>query len=175
MTDYTVLGLSENFTFEELKKAFRNKSKSFHPDKNNDSYKSHLAMIRVNQAYTNLIGTVTEPSRKKESNPEKNAYKIYKEGIAYFQSIHPSKWKKLNKNDLFNAHAIETDPESVRILDELIEIMAKAYHCFSIVRNEYPDSCWHNDSIQKIRDIEKMTVRYAKIKKSYESETAKIV
>jgi len=174
MTDYQFLGLKEHYTLDELKLAFRKKSKLYHPDRNHDSYKSHLIMIQLNKAYRNLRDKIKDSEAKQEkSSLEENVYKIYKEGITYYQNIHPSKWKSIN--DIYNSHSVETDPKTVGILDELINSMAKAYHCFSVIRNEYPSSCWQQDAVQKIKEIEKMTLRYAKIKKSYEMEFSKIV
>lgn len=169
MTDREILGLNENFTSGELKQAFRNKSKIFHPDRNNDSYKSHLAMIRLNKAYGNLLSDLdTPPEKTSVQTAEDKAYSIYKEGVVNFQKIHPSQWKKIN--DIFNSHAIETDGQVLPILDGLINAMAQSYYCFSLLISDYPDSCWIKDAAHKIRELEKMTIRYSKIKESYKRE-----
>lgn len=166
MNDRKILGLGEQFSYEELKKAFREKSKQFHPDKNSDNMNSHLSMIRVNQAYANLLQAINDKPVQNQNRDDK-AYTFYKEGIDKFQSIHPSKWKRIIKNDIFNAHAIETNPDTIEILKDLINLMSEAYYSFSIVVNEYSDSCWVEDAKLKLKEIEKMTVRYSKIKKSY--------
>ncbi len=170
MNDLQVLGLSGDFTIITLKKAFRQKSKQFHPDRNNDNLKSHLAMIRVNQAYSNLMKTLNEKNSKDNTEKSFDPYSIYKEGIMRFQSIHPSRWKTISKTALFNADAVETHPETTGILRVLINDMAKAYHSFSIIANEYPASCWAQDAENKLREIEKMTERYRKILDSYQRE-----
>ena len=170
MNDRQILGVDENYTLDDLKKAFRNKSKLFHPDRNKDSFKSHLTMIRVNQAYSNLLKNAPENFKDIKTSTKENIYSIYKDGIDKFRGIHPSKWKKTTKAGLFNAGAIETDMLAPDIIKSLIDNMAEAYLCFSIIVNEYPDSCWYTDSFEKMKEIEKMTMRYVKIMKSYESE-----
>ena len=87
-----------------------------------------------------------------------------------FQSIHPSKWKSYSINGLFDPSAINTHSEAPLILQSLITLMAEAYHRFSTVVNEHENSPWFSDSITKMKEIEKMTQRYIKIKESYEIE-----
>ena len=174
MTDYQVLGLDESFSYDELKKAYRKRSKHFHPDKNRDTLNSHLAMIRLNQAYSNLLALAKEkPVREKEQQSKDPAYSIYRDGISKFQDIHPSKWKSFSKEGLFDANAITTHSETPSIIQSLITGMAEAYHSFSIVVNEYKNCPWYTDSLNKMREIEKMTQRYMKIKESYTLEMEK--
>lgn len=171
MTDIEILGLNNTFSFEELKRAFRQKSKQFHPDKNQDNLNSHLAMIRLNQAYSNLHKQIKEKPVSKNLNIAKDiAYSIYKEGIQKFQNIHPSKWKSYSIDGLFDPSAISTHLETPSIIQSLITLMAEAYHSFSTVVNEHENSPWYSDSIMKMKEIEKMTERYLKIKESYELE-----
>ncbi len=171
MTDIEILGLNNSFSFEELKRAFRQKSKQFHPDKNQDNLNSHLAMIQLNQAYSNLQKKIKEkPVLNNRDLSIDTAYSIYKDGISKFQSIHPSKWKSYSIDGLFDPSAINTHSETPLILQSLITLMAEAYHRFSTVVNEHENSSWYSDSITKMKEIEKMTQRYIKIKESYEIE-----
>ena len=174
MTDRQILGLGETFTCEELKKAFRSKSKQFHPDRNSDSLNSHLAMIRLNRAYANLRKD-TEEERPQAIRPETRdaAYQIYREGISQFQSIHPSQWIYLSREGLFDPAAANTRGEVPSIIRTMITRMARAYHCFSRVAEEYGNSPWHADSVRRMGEIEKMTGRYARIRESYEAEERK--
>ncbi|MBN1639296.1 MAG: J domain-containing protein [Ignavibacteriales bacterium] len=171
MTDIQILGINESFSREELKKAYREKSKELHPDKSKDTLKSHLAMIRLNQAYSNLQKQLKEkPQLKKEKQTKDLAYSIYKNGIQKFQNIHPSKWKSYSIDGLFDPSAINTHSETPSIIQSLITEMSEAYRSFSIIINEYVNSPWYADSMSKMKEIEKLTLRYIKIKESYERE-----
>ena len=168
------MDLNENYTFEELKKAYRIRSKQLHPDKNQDNLNSHLAMIRLNQAYSNLLKSVDKKtSTVINTQVEDTAYSFYSDGIRKFQNIHPSRWKKFSKAGLFDAGAVATSPDTPSIIQSLITVMAEAYHCFSIVINEHENSPWYSDSLMKMKEIEKLTQRYLKIKESYESESVR--
>ena len=171
MTDRQILGLNETFSSEELKSAFRRKLKQFHPDKNQNNLNSHLAMIRLNQAYANLQKQIKEkPLSNEKKQTEDLAYSIYKEGIQKFQGIHPSKWKSFSIDGLFDPGAINTHSETPSIIQALITEMAEAYQSFSVIITEYENSPWYSDSLRKMKEIEKMTQRYMKIKESYELE-----
>ena len=156
-------GVNNTFSFEELKRAFRLKSKQCHPDKNHDNLNSHLMMIRLNQAYSNLQKQIKKKPVLNNQNPIKdNAYSIYKEGIQKFQSIHPSKWKSYSIDGLFDPSVINTHSETPSIIQSLITLMAEAYHSFSAVVNEHESSPWYSDSVKKMKEIEKMTHRYSR-------------
>ena len=174
MTDYQVLELDEDFSYEELKKAFRKKAKQYHPDKNKDCLNSHLAMTRLNQAYSNLVKKVKAGQAHNEQLQSKDkAYSIYRKGIDKFCNIHPSKWKIYSIDGLFNTGAITTHSDTPSIIQSLIIQMAEAYRNFSIVINEYEGSPWYSDALRKMKEIEKMILRYSKIKESYELDIKK--
>jgi len=171
MNDHVILGLPDTYTKEELKKAYHSKAKEFHPDKNENKLQNHLAMIRLNQAYTNLKSQHSPIVETDEIITEDQVYNIYKKGIELFQSIHPSKWKRTANGNIFSPDAIETDENAAMIIEKLLESMSSAYHCFSQVVNEYSFSCWAADSKSKLTDLEKMTHRYIKILNSYKRES----
>lgn len=177
MTDIQILGLKGPCSYEELKQAYRNKSKELHPDKNTDKLNSHLAMIRLNKAYTNLKKNFSETGKgleKEKKEGKDQAYAIYKDGILKFQNIHPSKWKSYSIDGLFDAGAITTHPEAQLVIETLIADMAEAYRLFSVIVNEHKNSSWYFDSLDKMREIEILTPRYMKIKESYELEMNKM-
>ena len=170
MTDFQVLGIDEPFSMEELKKAYRDKSKCFHPDRNEDNLTSHLAMIRLNLAYSNLKSQLTsEPVYTVKQKPDDSAYAIYKDGIQRFQNIHPSRWKSFSMNLKSLTGASHTRPDTPDIIQNLIREMAMAYTSFTHIVNDHENSPWYADSLAKMKEIEKMTVRYVKIKESYET------
>ena len=170
MNDYQVLGLEQDCSYAELKKAYREKSRLCHPDLNSDHLDSHLAMIRVNRAYANIASEIVEKPAVRAQVKEDEDYAVYRKGITKFQAIHPSRWKKYSVNGLFDPGAVATHSETPSVIQALITDLAEAYYCFSTVVNEYPDSQWYEDSLKKIKEIEKMTIRYVRIKESYEKE-----
>lgn len=166
MTDLEILDLHADYTVADLKKAFRKKSKKLHPDVNSDSISSHLAMIQLNKAYSRLL------SRNKvipvaDSVQSKDSFSVYKQGVDLFQKVHPSQWKKVTLNDLFCNGGIKASSNTGSIIKDLINALSKSYYCFSKLVHEYQDSPWIDDAYDKMQQIEKMTVRYAKILQSY--------
>ena len=51
---YNVLGVSENATKEEIKKAYRSMQMKYHPDKNQSSNESINMTQKINEAYETL-------------------------------------------------------------------------------------------------------------------------
>ena len=54
ITYYTKLGIPENATTDEIKKAYRKKAFLHHPDRNNNSEESKQEFIKIQQAYNTL-------------------------------------------------------------------------------------------------------------------------
>ncbi len=52
---YRVLGVSPNASEDEIKKAYRNLAKKYHPDVNNGSPEAEARMKEVNEAYSQLM------------------------------------------------------------------------------------------------------------------------
>jgi len=57
---YKILGLTENASLNDIKKAYRHKAKAYHPDINK-APNAHEKFIEINEAYEFLINLKTEP------------------------------------------------------------------------------------------------------------------
>ena len=62
---YNILGVNENSKFEEIKKAYHNLNKKFHPDKFTDKEKAREIIRIINDAYEELKIQYINKNRKK--------------------------------------------------------------------------------------------------------------
>ncbi len=184
---YKVLGIDRNATSEAIRKAYHEKVRQCHPDlqQNRDSEQCHLRMVRVNQAYCQLMkvrkgrGGIDSAGQKGSGDPVPNdphalvphkdpAYSYYKRGYRLFTKIHPSSWFWSNGPDGSTRFPRKIDTASMaRSIERIIDLIPWAYHYFNVVVDEYPGSHWYLDSRYKIRKIEKLAPIYMKILYSY--------
>ena len=71
---YAVLGVSKNATDDEIKNAYRNLAKKYHPDSYSDNPLADLAeekMEEINAAYDKIMN---ERKRKKNTNSDSSSY-----------------------------------------------------------------------------------------------------
>ena len=183
ISDYTILGLSQNASISEIKRAYRKKVKELHPDALNSSetIKSHFLFIEVCKAYERLCKTVVHEqaqnvniqvnnqSDKTIARHKDPAYVYYKKACKYFELVHPSHWN-INPTITLNGKTVEDNELQERTLNKvksLVSLFPKAYYYFSIVVHEYQNSVWAEDSREKMGIIEKRMETYKKILESF--------
>lgn len=71
---YKVLGISEGATKEEIKKAYRQKAKEYHPDLHPDDPVAAAKMNEVNEAYDMLNNPEKYQKQQQQSNPYGSYY-----------------------------------------------------------------------------------------------------
>lgn len=196
ISDYEILGITQTDDISLIKKAYHKRVKDLHPDTASDeaAVKTHFLFVQVCRAYKRLAekhktessvhqlqkNTENKSFSQKPAGEPKTlslaahkdpAYVLYKKGIEIFSRIHPSQWKTAEKSVI--ATEIGDDKESQKkskaLVIDLVRLFPKAYYYFSLVVNDYPDSPWYADSVEKMNLIEKRMNTYKKIIVSFSS------
>lgn len=187
MTDYDILGIPPTNDPAIIKKAYHKRVLQLHPDicDENKRIKNHYIFVQVCNAYKRLSNskgvnrqnTVRETQRRtvqidRTDNVvvhKDQAYVYYKQGISLFSKIHPSQWRT-ERNGLISTKIAGDDITQKEIQDKIIKLVSlfpQAYYYFSIVVNEYPDSVWVQDAMEKMKIIEERMNRYKNIIESF--------
>ncbi len=183
INDYSILGLPQNASLSEIKKAYRLKVKVLHPDVSDSStnLRNHYLFVEVCKAYERLcnknnterineeiiqVNKKTDKALIKHKDP---AYVYYKKACTYYELIHPSHWN-INPTITINGKTDEENriqKETMDKVKELVNLFPRAYYYFSIVVHEYQSSVWVQDSKEKMEIIEKRMKTYKKIIESF--------
>jgi len=164
--------INNHFLLVEVCKAYQRLLSSAPKDSRenikNESSSATVSARAFSTSHAGMNQSMTSQSVAKHSDP---AYVYYKSGITIFNKIHPNEWKKEERSVI--ATEIGTDEKEQReaqqrVID-LVSLFPKAYYHFSVVANEYPESVWVADSIEKMALIEARMIRYKKIIESFSS------
>lgn len=197
ISDYQILGLDETLDAALIKKAYRKRVKQLHPDTADSSVtpeqkaRNSFLMVEVCKAYRrlvssaqgnaaprvdpapggtseNIIGAGRNSASKipagraaAPSAPVRHAdpaYAYYKKGITLFYQIHPSAWTK--SEDRKKALSVAA-------------LFPKAYYYLSVVADEYPESAWAHDAVEKMGLIEERMKLYRSIVDSFKDKEEK--
>jgi hypothetical protein len=186
ISDYQILGISEDSDLPAVKSAFRKRAKELHPDLSTleNAMARHDRFIEVCKAYRRLTDGCARPLRAEQKKSaivvthdevvphHDQAYVFYKQGMKFFMSIHPSQWNLGTARTLNTQIAGRNSDEQEAIKQKIIELaklFPRAYYYFSIVIHEYPDSEWAYDSREKMGKIEERMGMYRKIIESFTS------
>jgi hypothetical protein len=183
ISDYQILGIDKTNDIDVIKTAFRKRAKEVHPDntKEEDQIKNHLLFIQINQAYRRLLGEVALVEKRTNTRVESinnktdlinhrdPAYVYYKMGMSILMKIHPREWNK--EDSLLPTRSLKNNEndrvDQLKVVKELFSQFPRAYHYFSTVVHEYPDSLWVYDAMEKMKTIEDRTKQYLKIIESF--------
>jgi outer membrane protein assembly factor BamD (BamD/ComL family) len=94
-----------------------------------------------------------------QDNAVTSDYYYYKQGITYYQKIHPNAFYKTSGSTF----EPKTYDEQLQILNAIFVSFTAAEYYFSKVINEYPQSPWAADAQAKLQLLEKLHKSYENI------------
>lgn len=106
---YEVLGIKEGASEDEIKKAYRDLVKKYHPDQYQDNPLSKLAeekLREVNEAYDYLM--------KNQGSKRENTYNAYNNSSS-------GNWSNQGDNDFFNQVKSHINRGDVQLADDMLE------------------------------------------------------
>jgi DnaJ-class molecular chaperone len=103
MNHYQNLGLQENASQEEVKKAYRSLAKKYHPDIDR-SENAHQKFITINQSYEWLMnGRYQLNTNQYYQNPQKNYNPVNKYDLNGDGKLSAEEWKRMKNDKLIEA------------------------------------------------------------------------
>ncbi|MCL2276653.1 MAG: hypothetical protein FWC21_02020 [Treponema sp.] len=136
--------------------------KKYHPDlRDNDLFESmynEITKILVNKL--NEVKNSSDINEHKLYKREEPDYFYYKLGVKYYKNIHPNKFYKRNEDLTF-----ETRPynEFVSILNKIYLSFNLSEYYFRKIINEYKNSVYYEDSMEKIKLLKRLYTSYKNI------------
>lgn len=108
---YKILGVSNNASQDEIKRAFRKLSLKYHPDKNKGNKENTETFKKINNAYQ-IIGN--EEGRKKYDQDQQNPFMKHMHSNSGFNNMPPGNMDNVfkmffaNQSPFFNVHPNQT-------------------------------------------------------------------
>ena len=124
---YRVLGVSPDATEDEIKKAYRNLAKKYHPDVNNGSAEAEARMKEVNEAYSTVMKMRREGTSSGYQSGYQGTYSGYQGGYSGYQSSYSGAGtQELNaaRNYIRNGYYAE----AMQVLSGISERSAEWYY-----------------------------------------------
>lgn len=167
-------------TPEEIKKNYRYMVKKNHPDlfPEEKRREQNYILMEINEAFLFLTGEkeikagagVRASSAGKPSAIIKSPnadYIYYKHGLGWLIKGHNifnnSRYSVTNERNLFRVW----NNKLIKNAYDALSSYRKSYEFFMKVINNYPESIWVNDCLERMNSIEKMNSRYARIIELY--------
>ena len=124
---YRVLGVSPDATEDEIKKAYRNLAKKYHPDVNNGSAEAEARMKEVNEAYSTVMKMRRGGTSSGYQSGYQGTYSGYQGGYSGYQSSYSgADTQELNaaRNYIRNGYYAE----AMQVLSGISERSAEWYY-----------------------------------------------
>ena len=158
MNPYKVLGVSENASQEEIRKAYLELVKKYHPDKYTDSDLKDLAnekLKEVNEAYDFLT------KNKSRGTSAGSSYSGYGYGQSSYSG--PNAEILMRARTYINQGNIR---EAQRILDSMTDHNAEWYYLYGII---YFRQNWHDRAAQCFETAHRMDPNNTEYRNAYDS------
>jgi hypothetical protein len=159
---HQLLGVQENATIEEIKEQYRLLCKKYHPDISNSETIEKMAFI--NEAYDNLVRKIKKNYVQSISTTEKTsngiiqyrdqAYAFYKQGILNYREVDPGMTFHDSREQNKTQRIFANKENVLRFERSLL----KSLYYLNIVCMEYSNSEWYDDSVSKIKEINRRRV-----------------
>lgn len=178
MFDYvSILKPDESFSSDQIKGIYRKLVKENHPDlfPEEKRREQNLILMEINEAYLIVLSKTDKNTNSSfkasdtlsnfrdltpHQNPDyayyRTAFRLYQEGQFVFNS---SRYSLKNLKKTF-----DTDTHSIlKTARKALNLYILSFRYFSKIVNEYPESIWKADSLEKLDYIIKLNERYNKI------------
>lgn len=148
---YKILGVPKKATYSEIRKAYYNLAKEFHPDKNNG--KESPEFIDITTAFSILKDREKRKEYDKTGDYDFKVYDIRKEALAalatLFLAIVKNKNWEWQHSDLFSLMTINLKNEITKLERDLTEVTSLIYRLTHIEKRISGKDSLFNDMIKE--------------------------
>jgi len=145
---HQILGVEENASIEEMKESYRKLCKKYHPDLSNSDSINKMALI--NEAYDILVKKTSsrEKSTINSNKSDKSDIVLYKDQAYAFYRKGLELYKKVIYTNSIHSFAMFHNNDE---LEKYEKTVLESLYYFNIVCMQYNESEWYDDSVEKIR------------------------
>ncbi len=118
-TYLNILGVSQNATEAELKKAYREKAKIYHPDVNK-SPNAHEKFVLLTEAYEFMLSSVRYPHTKKTQSPTEDSTNNWTENSRQKAREQARKAAQMKYDEFINSDYYKKLTETLKLADFLL-------------------------------------------------------
>ena len=186
---YRILGIESDATAAGVKDAYHRQAKKHHPDLSMEN-DNQLKMMKINEAYLTVVSErfsdrSAKPLKYQETSDSVDyeitselksvgflkdpAYTYYKLGFSYYTMGRKTFFDRYK----IHGHRIRyllDNKEILRLAITCIGLFQRSYSYFSKIKQNYPESIWYRDSLNKIYFLERYNEIYLRICESISNQ-----
>jgi hypothetical protein len=132
--------------------------KKYHPDLCTDE-NLEIMYNEITIKLTNILNKLkaNENQDNQFTKIKEQDYELYKLGIKYYKNIHTDKFYKKSDNGTYQTKTYE---ELVSALNSIFLSFELSEYYFNKLIEEYPQSLWYNDAMDKVNFLKRLHKRY---------------